>query len=104
VLNGVARRVSTRVLNGVRSAGVRAQAPFDLVFANILRRPLIRLAPDLARLVAPGGHIVVSGLLTFQEPSIRAAYRGRGLRLVDRYRQETWSTLTWQRPKLGETG
>jgi ribosomal protein L11 methyltransferase len=99
VLNKVRTRVTTKVRNGVRDAGVRAQAPFDLIFANILRKPLIKLAPDLSKLVAPGGHIVVSGLLSFQEPSIRRAYRGQGMILVDRYRQETWSTLTWKRPE-----
>lgn len=99
VLNKVQTRVTTKVRNGVRDAGVRAQAPFDLIFANILRKPLIKLAPDLSKLVAPGGHIVVSGLLSFQEPSIRRAYRGQGMILVDRYRQETWSTLTWKRPE-----
>jgi ribosomal protein L11 methyltransferase len=98
VLNKVRTKVTTKVLNGVRSANVRGQAPFDLIFANILRRPLIKLAPHLAKLVAPGGHIIVSGLLSFQEPSVRAAYRGRGLVLVGRDRQDTWSTLTWQRP------
>lgn len=101
VLNKVRTRVTTKVLNGVRSANVRGQAPFDLVFANILRRPLIRLAPDLTKLVAPGGHIIVSGLLSFQEPSVRAAYRGRGMVLVGRDRQDTWSTLTWHRPEQG---
>jgi len=82
-------------------AGLNAkltQGPFDLVFANILMKPLVRLSPDLAGIVKPGGRIVLSGLLTHQEPAIRRAYGQRGLVLEHRYRKENWSTLTYRRP------
>ena len=61
--NGVASRVSAVRSRGFQNRGLRAGAPFDLVFANILARPLERLAPVIARHLAPGGRVVLSGLL-----------------------------------------
>ncbi|MEO1324490.1 MAG: 50S ribosomal protein L11 methyltransferase, partial [Pseudomonadota bacterium] len=59
--------------------------------------PLTRLAPKLTPLLAPGGHIILSGLITHQEPLVRAAYNGRGLHLVKRLRRDGWSTLVLRR-------
>jgi ribosomal protein L11 methyltransferase len=98
-LNGVGYRARSYVANGVRRALIRSQGPFDLVFANILMKPLVRLSADLAAIVKPGGRIVLSGLLTHQEPAIRRAYGQRGLVLEHRYRKENWSTLTYRRPR-----
>lgn len=92
--NRIAPRV--RVIGGDGARHVRAR--YDLVFANILMRPLIRLAPQLARALEPGGTLILSGLLTTQEPLIRLAYGGRGLSLVRRFRREAWSTLVFRRP------
>jgi ribosomal protein L11 methyltransferase len=93
--NDVRNRV--RVIAGDGARHVRRK--YDLVFANILMRPLIRLAPQLSRALAPGGTIILSGLLTKQEPLIRLAYGGRGLQLVRRYRREAWSTLVFRRAR-----
>ena len=60
---------------GVTAPAIRAHAPFDLVFANILLEPLQRLASPLARIIAPGGRIVLSGFLTAQANAALAAYR-----------------------------
>jgi ribosomal protein L11 methyltransferase len=68
----------------------------DLVFANILMKPLIRLAPALARATAPGGTLVLSGLLVSQAPSILAAY-ARFYTLHRRTRLEGWATLVLRR-------
>jgi ribosomal protein L11 methyltransferase len=72
---------------------------FDLVFANILMRPLIRLAPRLVPAVAPGGTLILSGLLRYQAPLVREAYQNRGLILERQIRKETWATLVWRKPK-----
>lgn len=97
-INRVGNGVRSYVANGVRRALIRSQGPFDLVFANILMKPLVRLSPDLAAIVKPGGRVVLSGLLTHQEPAIRRAYGQRGLVLEHRHRKENWSTLTYRRP------
>jgi ribosomal protein L11 methyltransferase len=72
---------------------------FDLVFANILMRPLIRLAPKLVRAVEPGGTLILSGLLRTQAPLVREAYANRGLILEKQIPKEAWMTLVWKKPQ-----
>lgn len=96
--NSVASRYRAYRTGGGLSAAIYRQAPFDLVFANILSRPLIRLAPRLVPVIAPGGHIILSGLLRHQEPLVRAAYSHRGLTLRTRFHRDGWSSLVFARP------
>src|SRR5580704_1910486 len=77
--------------DGVTGPRVRERAPYDLVLANILLRPLQRLAAPLTRLMAPGGRVVLSGLLASQANAAIAAYRG--LALERRIDLDGWTTL-----------
>lgn len=95
--NHVAHQFKTYDTGGGMNQIIRSAAPYDLIFANILARPLIRLAPTLVPLLQRRGHIILSGLLTHQEPLVRAAYGNRGLVLVKRIRQDGWSTLVFRR-------
>jgi len=81
---------------GVATPAIRARAPFDLVFANILLGPLQRLAAPLTEIIAPGGRLVLSGLLTAQANAALAAYRA--LRLERRIELDGWTTLVLRRP------
>ena len=99
VVNKVAPNVKIYVANGIRKATIRKDAGFELVFANILMKPLIKLSRDLSQSVAFGGHLVLSGLLTTQEPAIKRAFSQQGLVLVNTYHQDVWSTLTYKRMK-----
>ncbi len=81
----------------------RREGGFDLVFANILSRPLVRLAPQLSAQVRRGGHLALSGLLAEHEAFVLAAYAPRGFRLVRRWRLEGWSTLLL-RKGMGKSG
>jgi ribosomal protein L11 methyltransferase len=72
---------------------------FDVVFANILMRPLIRLAPKIVRAVAPGGTLILSGLLRTQAPLVKEAYAARGLVLEQMIPKESWATLVWRKPQ-----
>jgi len=85
---------------GVSRRVVRGQAPFDLVFANILLGPLRGLAAPIARLVAPGGRVVLSGLLAAQAAPALAAYRAQGLVLERRIPLDGWMTLVLRRGEL----
>ena len=76
----------------------RRRAPFDLVLANILLPTLKTLAGPAVRLAAPGGHIVLSGLLASHAAAAVAAYRTRHLVLVRRIEREGWVTLVMRRP------
>ena len=97
--NNVANHFKTYQTRGATNRIIQSAAPYDLIFANILARPLTRLASKLTPLLAPGGHIILSGLLTHQEPLVRAAYKGRGLHLAKRLRRDGWSTLVLRRSK-----
>jgi ribosomal protein L11 methyltransferase len=91
--NGVAGRIAAIRSRGFQNAKLRAGAPFDLVLANILARPLMRLAPAIARHLAPGGRVVLSGLLAEQGPAVLDAYGGHALTLADRIEIGEWLTL-----------
>lgn len=95
--NGVANLIDAFPGDGFKSRRVGEGAPYDLVCANILARPLCAMAKDLARSLAPGGRVVLAGLLSRQEPMVLAAYRMQGLRLERRYRLSPWSTLLLRR-------
>lgn len=96
--NRIGKSLKLLVANGANHAEIRNRGPYDLIMANILARPLVELSKNISGLVAPGGRVILSGLLNFQEPQVRAAYTGRGLKLVDRRRINGWSTLVFQRP------
>jgi ribosomal protein L11 methyltransferase len=84
--------------NGVAASIIRERAPFDLAFANILLGPLQRLAAPLTRLIAPGGHVVLSGVFQSQANAALAAYRE--LTLERRITIDGWTTLVLKRPAL----
>ena len=91
--NEVGALVGVIRADGVRDRRVRSRAPYDLVFANILLRPLKSLAAPLARLAAPRGRIVLSGLLPSQGNAALAAYRMQGVVLERRILVDGWATL-----------
>lgn len=95
--NGLAPWIRTGCAVGFRHQELSAAAPFDLVFANILAGPLKRLAPDISRHLAPGGHAILSGLMTPQAKSVEAVFRGHGLQAVHRVRLGEWTSLLMRR-------
>jgi ribosomal protein L11 methyltransferase len=90
--NGLLGQVRVICAPGYRSRALRP-ADYDLIFANILARPLALMARDLARAIAPGGVAILAGLLRRQEGLVVAAHRAQGLALERRIVIEGWSTL-----------
>ena len=72
--------------------------PFDLIFANILKGPLIALAEDLTARLSPGGHAILSGILNDQADAVIDVYRQHGNDLLHHDRIGEWSTLTLLKP------
>jgi ribosomal protein L11 methyltransferase len=91
--NGLARRIALRRSDGYRDAAVRRSAPYDLIVANILARPLVAMSRDLATHLAPRGMVVLSGLLAWQTAMVVAAHRLPGLQLRRRIALDGWVTL-----------
>jgi ribosomal protein L11 methyltransferase len=82
---------------GVRGAAMQARAPYDLIFANILARPLRLMAPSLAVLAGQGAELVLSGLLPRDVPGILSSYGAQGFSLARRCDIEGWVTLLLRR-------
>ena len=101
--NGLAGRVICVEAAGFAHPAFDAVTPADLVFANILKGPLIDLAPEMARRVASGGHAILSGLLTDQGAGVAELYARHGFNQVHRDDIGDWTCLTLRRlpPKGG---
>lgn len=91
--NGLEGRVNCLVAAGFDAPELRDGGPYDLVFANILKAPLIGLAPHMARHVAPGGYAILSGILNEQAAEVQAIYAENGFNLVDQRVIVEWTTL-----------
>ncbi len=92
-LNGVRPLLNAATAAGLHHPIIRQSAPFDLIFANILARPLANLAQGLCSILAPGGHIILSGLTVDQLRWVRACYTTRGLVPTRTIRNENWIAL-----------
>ena len=68
---------------------------FDCILANILAEPLISMAPEMAKLLKPGGNLVLSGILTVQAERVEAAFKAQGLPPARHCRKDEWSALVW---------
>lgn len=97
VANGLAGRVICLEAAGFAHPQIAAAAPFDLIFANILKAPLISLAPDMGRFCAESGHVILSGILHEQADEVIAAYEAQGFTLVSRDEYGDWTTLAMRR-------
>jgi len=78
--------------DGMDHPMIKARAPYDLLIANILAGPLVELAPSFVNAVAPGGRVILAGLLDTQADAVIAAYEAQGMKLVERSTGQ-WSVL-----------
>ena len=83
--------------DGMTSPSIQQSAPYDLIVANILARPLRELAPALCAALAPGGAVVLSGLLRDQELEVQDRYRAQHLVHMKALRKGPWSALILER-------
>jgi ribosomal protein L11 methyltransferase len=96
--NGLAARVRAIWSDGPWRRFVARRAPYDLIAANIVPAPLLVLAPGLARALAPGGVVVLSGMLAGEAVSVERRYRALGLRRLRRVDIGSWRTLVFMKP------
>ena len=94
--NGVAPFISAVTAKGFGHPALHARAPYDLIVANILARPLVSLAPAFRAHLRPGGTLVLSGILRTQETMVTSALRMQGLYLRSRKPKGDWVTLRVQ--------
>ncbi len=96
-LNGVAARIHSIRADGWSHKTIRRHAPYDLVFANILARPLCAMAHSLSNALAPGGIAILAGLLNTQSNWVTSAHRRAGLTLEHRIEDGEWTILVLQK-------
>jgi ribosomal protein L11 methyltransferase len=89
------------VAGGMDHPRLAARAPYDLLIANILAGPLIELAPSLAGALAPGGRLILAGLLDHQAEAVTAAYWRQGMMAVARIERGDWPTLVLRKRRSG---
>ncbi|MFL2771412.1 MAG: 50S ribosomal protein L11 methyltransferase [Rhodospirillaceae bacterium] len=97
IINGLAARVFIVRANGFAHRQITARAPYALITANILARPLCAMARDLSIALAPRGRLILSGILLRQIPMVRSAYQLCGLSLERKISIGEWSTLVFKR-------
>ncbi|MEO1549920.1 MAG: 50S ribosomal protein L11 methyltransferase [Pseudomonadota bacterium] len=95
--NRLGVRVPCVTAPGFHHPLLRTRAPFDLVFGNILARPLKRLAPDMARFTAPGARLILSGILNRQATGVVRAFEGAGFGRPAHFVRGEWTTLVMTR-------
>lgn len=95
--NGLLGRVICIEAAGFDAPQIAQAAPFDLIFANILKGPLLDLAPEMARHAAPGGWLILSGLLNTQAEKVVETYGANGFDPVHRDEIGDWTTLALRR-------
>jgi ribosomal protein L11 methyltransferase len=98
-LNGVGPLINGATAPGLKHMRIASGAPYDLIFANILARPLTSLAQGLKSILAPGGNLILSGLTHDQVRWVSAAYRNRGLVCSQTLLLGNWATLTLSNKK-----
>jgi len=81
------------VADGMDHPRLEDRAPYDLLIANILAGPLVELASSLAGALAPGGRLILAGLLDHQAGAVAAAYRRQGMMAGGRIDRGEWPTL-----------
>ncbi len=98
-LGGGRGELACGIAEGLDGELHQTNAPYDLIIANILARPLIDLAPDFAAAIAPRGHLLLAGLLASQERAVRAAFLRAGLGPVARLAMGEWA-IVWLRRRF----
>ncbi|GGE42452.1 ribosomal protein L11 methyltransferase [Agaricicola taiwanensis] len=96
-LNRVGHLVKTEQADGFGTPIIAQNAPFDLILANILARPLMALSTGMVQRTRSGGTIILSGLLVSQERMVLASYAAQGMRLIARRHIDNWATLVLRR-------
>ena len=91
--NKIVTGIDFRTAPGFHSTAFGQYGPFDLIIANILARPLIKMAPQLVNNLADGGSVILSGILAAQRWKVIAAYSGAGLSHVRTIWRNGWVTI-----------
>ena len=97
VNNGVPQPITAITGEGFGASGVKARAPYDLIFANILKNPLIEMAQEMYANTAPGGYVILSGFTNAQRDDVEAAYKNAGFTFRNGLERDEWCAVVMQK-------
>ena len=97
IANGMSTKIALVQSSGFKNARISQNAPYDLIFANILANPLCRLAPDMAKFCQQNGLIILSGILNRQANRVEHYYFSNGFSRVFVQKLGDWTTLVMRR-------
>ncbi len=97
--NGVEELVTSMCGDGFKTLGVPARKPYDIIFANILRNPLLEMSETLVAHLKEGGYCILSGFTEDQLDDIRNAYTELGLTEVKTMQRKEWCAVSLQLQK-----
>jgi len=92
-INKVGNQVRAITAAGFHSPEIANAAPFELIVANILARPLMKMAPEISNALAPGGSVILSGILAEQRWKVLAAFNAQGMAHVRTIWRNGWVTI-----------
>ncbi len=95
--NNLDSRIETAQSDGYKAQIVKNNAPYDLILANILARPLLEMAPDAAQSLISGGYAVLSGFVDNQSDWVISEHQKQGLRLLKLYELDNWRAALMQK-------
>ena len=91
--NNISSGITLKTAPGFHHSAFTSHGPFDLIIANILARPLMKMAPDLARHLSSGGTVILSGILAEQRWKVLAAYSNQGFAHIRTIWRNGWVTI-----------
>ncbi len=92
-INGVSENILCEKAHGIDNKIVKENAPYDLIMANILARPIIEMAKNMRHIIAPDAYIILSGILNKQANDVTTAYQEQGFKLFRTMKGDEWTTL-----------
>lgn len=93
--NGVELRAE--LSDGYSNPIIMENAPYDVILSNILARPLIEMAEDLAKNLKQGGYVVLSGFVDNQVDWVVGEHEKFGLKLVKIFEIENWRAVLMEK-------
>ncbi len=95
--NNLEKNISALPSNGYQNPQIKDNAPYNLILANILARPLIEMAPDLGKHLQSGGFCILSGFVKDQKDWVISEHQKQQLKLIRLYSLDNWRAALMQK-------
>lgn len=97
ITNNVEKNILSLQSDGYANVQITQNAPYDLIFANILANPLKAMCADAYNSLKNGGYYLISGFIDNQEQEIIKHHTQQGFNLLKTYQLENWRSALFQK-------